>query len=247
MTDPTNRESGVSAGAHSRALLRTIERLAALETPALLEAAIAGGALGGRVAVVSSFGAESAIVLSLVARIDRTVPVIFLDTGKHFPETLTYRDTLVERLGLTDLRIADPLPEEVARFDADGRLWQSAPDHCCFLRKVIPLDRALVGFAGWITGRKRYHGDTRASLPRIEAVDGRIKINPLADWSAAQIRQAFASLDLPQHPLVAKGYLSIGCVPCTHPIAPGSPVRSGRWDGLSKSECGIHRSGEIEL
>lgn len=244
MSDPAYRQSGFSAGTGSRALSQTIERLAALETPALLEAVI-GGALGGRVAVVSAFGAESAVVLSLVARIDRAVPVIFLDTEKHFPETLAYRDALVDRLGLIDLRVVHPLPEEVARFDPDGRLWQTAPDQCCLLRKVIPLDHALAGFQGWITGRKRYHGDTRATLPRIEAIDGRIKINPLADWSPEEIRAAFSSLGLPRHPLVAKGYLSIGCAPCTRPVAPRSELRSGRWHGLDKTECGIHHAGEV--
>ncbi|HXV24951.1 MAG TPA: phosphoadenylyl-sulfate reductase [Alphaproteobacteria bacterium] len=247
MYGSANYQYGFIAGADLRALPRTIERLAALETPALLEAVILGRALGGPVAVVSSFGAESAVVLSLIARIDRAVPVIFLDTGKHFPETLTYRDTLVARLGLTDLRTVDPLPEEVDRFDPEGRLWQKSPDHCCFLRKVIPLDRALAGFSGWITGRKRYHGDTRARLPRIEAVDGRIKINPLADWSPKQIREAFTTLDLPRHPLVANGYLSIGCAPCTRPVAAESEPRSGRWQGLGKTECGIHRSVGAEL
>ncbi len=242
MSNTVRSGSRFRAGTSPVALHQTLERLAALETSLLLKAAI-GGALGGRAAVVSSFGAESAVVLSLVAEIDRAVPVIFLDTGQHFPETLAYRDALADRLGLSDLRVVHPLADDVTRFDPDGRLWHTAPDHCCFLRKALPLERALVGFAGWITGRKRYHGDLRTTLPRIEAVDGRIKINPLADWSAAQIRAAFVGLGLPPHPLVAKGYLSIGCAPCTGPAAPGSPLRSGRWHGLSKTECGIHRSG----
>ena len=245
MSNSAHSGTRVPESTSSAAPRRAIERLAALETPRLLEAAI-GGALGGRVAVVSSFGAESAVVLSLVAEIDRAVPVIFLDTGKHFPETLAYRDTLADRLGLCDLRVVRPLADDVARFDPDGRLWRHAPNHCCFVRKVMPLDRALVGFAGWITGRKRYHADLRTTLPRIEAVDGKININPLADWSAAQIRAAFVSLGLPPHPLAANGYPSIGCAPCTQPNAPGLPVRSGRWHGLGKTECGIHRSGEAE-
>jgi phosphoadenosine phosphosulfate reductase len=236
-------ESLSATDAQSSALHQTIERLSLLETPALLAAAI-GGALGGKVAVVSSFGAESAVVLALTAEIDRTVPVIFLDTGKHFPETLAYRDALVTHLRLTDLRVVHPLAEDLAQFDPDGRLWSTAPDHCCFLRKVMPLDRALVGFAGWITGRKRYHGDSRATLARIEAVDGRIKINPVAEWSPTEIRAAFVNLGLPQHPLVAKGYPSIGCAPCTQPAAPESTLRSGRWQGLGKVECGIHWSNE---
>jgi phosphoadenosine phosphosulfate reductase len=240
MSITVSPDSLSAADAQSAALRRIIERLSPLETPALLAAAI-GGALGGKVAVVSSFGAESAVVLALVAEIDRAVPVIFLDTGKHFPETLAYRDTLVGHLGLTDVRIVPPLAEDIAQFDPEGRLWSSAPDHCCFLRKVMPLDRALVGFSGWITGRKRYHGDMRTTLPRIEAVDGRVKLNPLADWSAARIRAAFVERGLPPHPLAMKGYASIGCTPCTEPVTPGSAPRSGRWQGLSNVECGIHR------
>jgi len=236
-------ESLSAADAQSAPLRQTIERLSALETSALLAAALRG-AIGGRVAVVSSFGTESAVVLALVAAIDRTAPVIFLDTGKHFPETLAYRDALVTHLGLTDSRLVAPLAEDVAQFDPSGRLWNTAPDQCCFLRKVMPLDRALIGFSGWITGRKRYHGDTRAMLPRIEAVDGRIKINPLSDWSPSEIRAAFVALGLPRHPLVARGYPSIGCAPCTQPAAPGSSPRSGRWQGSGKVECGIHRPSE---
>ena len=180
MSIPVSPQSLSTTDAQSADLRQVIEQLSALETRALV-AAVIGGALGGKVAVVSSFGAELAVVLALVASIDRGFPVIFLDTGKHFPETLAYRDTLVAHLGLTDVRTVPPLTEDLAQFDPGGGLWSTAPDHCCFLRKVMPLDRALVGFSGWITGRKRYHGDLRATLPRIEAIDGRIKVNPLAD------------------------------------------------------------------
>lgn len=245
MSIPLAPQALSAADPQSADLRRTIERLSTLDAQALLAAAL-GGALGERVAVVSSFGAESAVVLALVAEIDRSVPVIFLDTGKHFPETLAYRDRLVAHLRLTDVRAVQPLPQDLAQFDPGGRLWSTAPDHCCFLRKVMPLDRALVGFTAWITGRKRYHGDTRAALPRIEAVDGRIKINPLVDWPAAEIRAAFEDLGLPQHPLAAKGYPSIGCAPCTQPALPGSALRSGRWEGSGKVECGIHRSQEAD-
>ncbi len=195
----------------------------------------------GRLAVVSSFGAESAVLLMLVAAVDPAVPVIFLDTGKHFAETLNYRDRLVHRLRLRDVRVSKPMPQDLIAADAQGDLWRCNPDHCCRLRKVLPLQRALTGFEAWITGRKRFAGGERAGLTVIEAVDGRIKINPLATWTPAQIAAAFTDAELPHHPLAAQGYPSIGCVPCTSQ-ANGQPgaVRSGRWSGTDKTECGIH-------
>ncbi len=194
----------------------------------------------GRIAVVSSFGAESAVILDLVARVDPGVPVIFIDTGKHFPETLAYRDRLVARLGLHDVRSIRPAPGELADEDADGQLWQRDPDGCCALRKVRPLEAALAGFEAWITGRKRFHGFEREALPLFEIGGGRIKINPLAHWPPEQIEQAFVARALPEHPLVAEGYLSVGCAPCTsRAICPSAP-RAGRWSGSAKTECGIH-------
>ena len=194
----------------------------------------------GRLAVVSSFGTEAAVLLALVAEIDPAVPVIFLDTGKHFEETLDYRDQLVSELGLLDVRSVKPDWSALLASDPDGSLWQSRPDACCHLRKVLPLRRALEGFDAWVTGRKRYQGEVRWDLPVIEAVDGRVKINPLAGWSLERVESAFAARGLPQHPLLADGYLSVGCEPCTKPTAPGTDLRSGRWAGLAKTECGIH-------
>jgi phosphoadenosine phosphosulfate reductase len=194
----------------------------------------------GRIAVVSSFGTEAAVLLALVAEIDPAVPVIFLDTGKHFEETLEYRDELIAELGLLDVRSVRPDWSALLAHDADGTLWRSGPDACCHLRKVLPLRRSLEGFDAWITGRKRYQGEVRWDLPLIEAVDGRVKINPLAGWSLDRVEAAFAARGLPQHPLLADGYLSVGCRPCTQPTAPGTDLRSGRWAGLAKSECGIH-------
>lgn len=195
----------------------------------------------GRIALVSSFGAESAVVLHMVAGIDRTTPVIFLDTGKLFPETLRYRDLLVQSLGLTDLRTASPEPARIARVDPDGALWRSDPDVCCWQRKVEPLDEALEGFAAWITGRKRYQGGLRRNLRMVETgPDGRIKINPLAGWSADDVAAYFAEHDLPHHPLEAQGYHSIGCTTCTLPGRSDEDPRAGRWPGFDKHECGIH-------
>ena len=194
----------------------------------------------GRFAVVSSFGADSAMLLALVAGIDPAVPVLFLDTGMHFPETLAYRDELVARLGLSDVRAVTPAPAEVAARDPDGDLHRFIPDDCCALRKVAPLARALAPFAAWATGRRRSQAATRRALPFVESVDGRRKYNPLADWSAERITAELARRRLPRHPLVARGFPSIGCAPCTRAVRPGEDARAGRWAGLAKTECGIH-------
>jgi phosphoadenosine phosphosulfate reductase len=215
-----------------------------LEGPALLRAALTGP-LAGRIAMVSSFGAESAVLLDMVASIDRRTPVVFLETGKLFPETLAYKDKLVAWLGLEDVRSIQPDPGELARLDAGGDLWRRAPDRCCHVRKAEPLDQALSGFVGWITGRKRFHGGARAALPTVDGdpVTGQLKLNPLAAWSLEDVRRYRRARRLPLHPLVARGYPSIGCRPCTRPAMAGEPVRAGRWSGLDKTECGIHRGG----
>jgi len=194
----------------------------------------------GRIAVVSSFGAESALILALVAQVDPATPVIFLDTGKHFDETLAYRDELTERLGLQNVRAIRPEPAVVQTNDPLGDLWRRNADLCCNIRKVLPLERALTGFSAWITGRKRFHGGERSALPHIEASGLRIKINPLAGWSADQLAAAFEVANLPRHPLVEEGYTSIGCAPCTQRPAVGEAERAGRWAGSTKTECGIH-------
>lgn len=196
----------------------------------------------GRIAVVSSFGVESALILSLVAEIDPATPVIFLDTGKHFPETLAYRDSLARRLGLRDVRDIRPDPVELAANDPGGDLWQQSTDACCGIRKVVPLSRALSGFEAWITGRKRHHGAERANLDLVEASEGRFKINPLVDWSAEEIAAEFRARGLPLHPLALQGYGSIGCAPCTRKTDDSEDARSGRWAGTEKTECGIHRA-----
>ncbi len=200
------------------------------------------GEFRGRICLVSSFGAEAAVLLHMVAAIDKATPVLFLDTQKHFPATLAYRDTLVAELGLSDVRSLTPDLETVAARDPDGTLWQRNPDACCALRKVVPLNRALSGFSAWISGRKRYHGGERGSLPVIEPDGPRIKLNPLAPWSSEQLGCEFTTRGLPPHPLATQGYRSIGCMPCTKPGAPADDPRAGRWAGLDKTECGIHES-----
>lgn len=194
----------------------------------------------GEIALVSSFGADSSVLLHLVSQIDRSTPVVFVDTGKLFGETKRYRDDLIDRLGLTDVRSVSPDADDLAVHDPKGHLWVSDNDQCCHIRKVLPLQRALGVFSAWISGRKRHQSATRASLPFFEVDEGRIKVNPLADWRAADILQYAKDHDLPPHPLVAEGYPSIGCMPCTDKVAPGEDPRAGRWRGMGKVECGIH-------
>lgn len=209
---------------------------------------VLGDGLAGDVAVVSSFGAESAVLLHLLSEVDRTIPVLFLETGKHFAETLAYRDALVARLGLTNLINLTPDAGALANKDEAGLRWSWDPDGCCEIRKVQPLAKALLGFDASITGRKGFQSSTRAGLPRFEIdnsdVQGRLKINPLADWSPEVVTAYFAEHELPAHPLVAEGYPSIGCSPCTSKVAAGEDPRSGRWKGWDKTECGIHVPGQ---
>lgn len=194
----------------------------------------------GRIALVSSFGVESAVLLDLVAQVDPATPVIFLDTEKLFDESVAYEKELEALLGLKEVRHIRPDPAELKAQDADGTLWRRDPDLCCHLRKVAPLERALEGFEAWITGRKRYHGNERAGLKRLESDGRRIKINPLADWSRERLSSAFEKRGLPDHPLMRRGYLSVGCSPCTKPVEGDASVRAGRWWGRKKTECGIH-------
>ncbi len=203
--------------------------------------------LAGDLAIVSSFGAESAVLLHLVASVDPSVPVLFLDTGKHFAETLAYRDKLAALLGL-NLVVLTPDPADLAARDETGLRWSYDPDGCCEIRKVRPLEKALANYDASFSGRKAFQAATRANLPRFEVdtsdAAGRLKINPLIDWDAGQIEGYFIQHDLPRHPLIAAGYPSIGCSPCTTQVAPGEDPRSGRWKGWDKTECGIHRPGE---
>jgi phosphoadenosine phosphosulfate reductase len=196
----------------------------------------------GRIALVSSFGADSAVLLDMVARIDPATPVVFVDTGVLFPETLAYRDALVARLGLTAVTTYRPDAEEVAEQDPETFLWSTAPDQCCHIRKVLPLARALEGYDAWISGRKRFQAATRESLPVFETEGHRVKVNPLADWSAKDILAYMDTHDLPRHEMIKRNYLSIGCIPCTSPVKPGEDPRAGRWRGKAKVECGIHTS-----
>jgi len=215
-------------------------RFAGVPAPEMLRTLLTGE-LHGQIAAVSSFGTESAVLLHMVAQADPATPVVFTDTLKMFPETLLYRDTLVARLGLLDVRVIRPDPASLAAKDPDGIRHGYDPDGCCDLRKVEPLARGLAPFEAWISGRKGFQAGTRRALPRLEVEDGRLKLNPLADWDKAALDGYFTAHDLPRHPLEAEGYLSIGCAPCTSKVAPGEDPRAGRWRGFAKVECGIHR------
>ena len=196
----------------------------------------------GKLALVSSFGAESVVLLHMVSVLDRKTPVIFIDTEMLFTETLVYQQEVAERLGLSDLRILHASQNSLLAHDPDDDLHKRDPDACCTLRKTLPLQAALHSFDGWITGRKRYQGSTRANLEFFEVEEGthRIKVNPLAHWTPDDIRTYIEENRLPRHPLVAKGYPSIGCMPCTSPVKAGEDPRAGRWRDSDKTECGIH-------
>lgn len=196
----------------------------------------------GKIALVSSFGIESAVLLHMVSRIDPTVPVIFLDTGKLFAETKRYRDQLTAFLGLEDVRSIRPAPSDETKRDPDGHLWKSDPEMCCHMRKVEPLERALRGFQAWITGRKRFHGGARSDLAGLEVTDWRLKANPLSNWTHDRIVAYREEHELPVHPLEDLGYPSVGCMPCTDLPRAGGGMRDGRWAGSEKTECGIHWS-----
>jgi phosphoadenosine phosphosulfate reductase len=220
-------------------------RFAGVEAGEMLRQLFAEGTLG-RVAVVSSFGTESAVLLHLVAQADRSIPVIFVDTLKMFPETLEYRDTLVAYLGIENSSVVTPDPAVLAAKDGTGLRWSYDPDGCCAIRKVEPLARAKRGLDAWISGRKAFQSVTRQNLPRFEVEDaedgrGRLKVNPLGDLTKDDLDAWFEAHDLPRHPLEAQGYLSVGCQPCTSKVAPGEDPRAGRWRGWDKTECGIHR------
>lgn len=198
----------------------------------------------GKVALVSSFGAESVVLLHMVSVVAPGLPVLFIDTQMLFPETLEYQREVAEKLGLTNVQIISASDEEIAKYDPDGTLNKVNPDACCDFRKTVPLERALSGYDAWITGRKRFQGGQRQELEFFEPEPPlRLRVNPLAHWRPQDIQEYMAENNLPRHPLVAKGYPSIGCAPCTSPVKEGEDQRAGRWRGLEKEECGIHFIG----
>lgn len=213
--------------------------LAGADAGSILKAAL-DPSLGLQTAAISSFGAESAALLHLIAEEKPDLPVVFLETGQHFFQTLQYRSKLTAKLGLSDVRLVTPDAAEKADLDARDDLWKSDADACCDLRKTRPLARATTGFTALITGRKRYQNEVRADLQPFEVLDGVLRVNPLANWTAETVEAHLVAHDLPRHPLVAEGYLSIGCHTCTRAVETGEDERAGRWAGQDKTECGIH-------
>ena len=241
----TERQLGKSLLDHLEDLRRAY---GALDGLALLRAVLREGPLAGRTALVSSFGAESVVLLDMVATVDRSTPVIFLDTGKLFGETQDYREELTALLGLTDVRVVSPRRRDLVVHDPAGSLWQSNPDLCCHIRKTEPLEEALTGFAAWITGRKRFQGGLRGALPTIEGdpASGRIKVNPLAPWSADDVERYRQLRNLPAHPLVAEGYRSIGCYTCTRRVGPGESARIFTGAPLPEGSRWVHDGCTME-
>jgi phosphoadenosine phosphosulfate reductase len=223
--------------------------LSGLDTRDFLEVILRAESPFGPLGVVSSFGVDSSVLLHLISRIAPALPVLFIDTGFHFEETLAHRNSVVKRLGLESVRTfrVDPLSEK--RVDGSRRLHRTEPDSCCQLRKVQVLDRALRPFNGWISGQKRFQTRERAAVDRLEwdVVRGKWKFNPLADWSNADLLRYRAEHQLPEHPLEALGYRSVGCAPCTTPVAKGEDVRAGRWREHQKLECGLHGQSDLIL
>lgn len=198
----------------------------------------------GRVTLVSSFGAESVVLLHMVSLVAPGLPVLFIDTQMLFPETLAYQREVAGKLGLTNVQVISASQAEIAAHDPDGTLNKTNPDACCDFRKTVPLERVLSGYDAWITGRKRFQNGQRAALEFFEPEPpARLRVNPLAHWRPEDVQDYMIENRLPRHPLVAKGYPSIGCAPCTSPVAAGEDPRSGRWRGQDKSECGIHFIG----
>ncbi len=217
-----------------------LDTLLAGATPEHILAAAQEAVGPGGLAIVSSFGTESAVLLAAAAAVDTSLPVLFIDTGYLFPETLSYRDQLQQQLGLKDVRSLHPEESELAEQDREGDLHAGDPDACCALRKVRPLTRALAAFEAWANGRKRFQGGSRHAIPIVEADGARLKFNPLAALTAEEIALRFRRLSLPAHPLAKYGFRSIGCMPCTTRTTAGEDARAGRWRGRGKLECGIH-------
>lgn len=216
---------------------------------------VAGGADAGeilrwaaaevsRFAATSSFGVDSAVLLHLLSIHAPDTPVIFLDTGLHFDETLAYRDHLADRFGLDVVSVTPSLTVADQRRLFASRLSSSDPDTCCMLRKDLPLTAALAAVDGWASGVRRHQTATRAGVPVVgtAAKGGRtlVKVAPLATWTDDQVADYRRHHDLPPHPLETRGYRSIGCWPCTRPTAPDEDARAGRWADDDRDECGIH-------
>jgi phosphoadenosine phosphosulfate reductase len=198
-----------------------------------------------RIAIASAFQADGTCVLHMATRIRPDVPVLFLETGFHFPETLAFRDRLAERLSLNVIELRGDHTPETQAAEFGDRLYERDPDLCCHLNKVVPFTRALHDYDAWVTALRRDSAPSRANTPileRYELEPGRpmLKVNPVARWSRADVWRYLAEHHLPHHPLYDRGFAQIGCAPCTRAIRAGEDERAGRWDGAAKIECGLH-------
>lgn len=189
----------------------------------------------------SSFQSHSLVLVHIISRIDPTIPVYFINTGYHFPETMKFRDEITERFGLNTIDLKSDVPKFMQR-DYDGRLlFTSDPDHCCHLNKTQPMDAILLSHDVWINGVRADQSAVRAAM-KVEqpAKHGCLRFHPMLDWNPKMIWQYQKEHQLPKHPLEEKGYLSIGCEPCTRKLDPEMQEREARWFGLNKVECGLN-------
>ena len=228
---------------------KTLAPFEGLEEEALLAEAVAR--YPGKIALLSAFNPEDVILAFWLTRLKVTIPILFLETQKHFPETLRYVERVTTQLGLKDVQWLKPDPALLAKTDASGELWKHHVNRCCWIRKVEPLNRALAagGYTALITGRRHEQTSDRVDMPNVGYdEEGRLKFNPLRNWNRAQRDAYMEAHGLPHHPLYGLGYPSIGCAPCTTPVYPGETERAGRWrhtrlgvvDGSGKTECGLH-------
>ena len=195
-----------------------------------------------KIVYVCSFGAESAVILHLISNISKDFPIIFLNTGKLFDETLNYRNDLIKLFNLTNIIEIYPEKFDLTKHDANEVLWKADHNKCCEIRKVNPLKKALKPYTTWISGRKGYHSNERREKKVLEIVNSKFVLSPLINWSQNKITEYFESFNIPKHPLYKKGYLSIGCRNCTVTSSDSNNVRSGRWSNTKKTECGIHKN-----
>lgn len=195
---------------------------------------------GPDMAATSSFQTQSLPLLHMIAQAAPEMPIFFLDTGFHFPETLLFRDRLIDDWGL-NVRTLTTLMGHADFYQRHGELHRSNPDLCCYINKVEPLQQAKAGLAAWLTGVRRDQTEARRNTPILARErSGQCKVCPMATWTDRDVWRYIHQHDLPVHPLLSQGYMSIGCAPCTRPVGAGEDARSGRWANQSKTECGLH-------
>ncbi|MFA0964622.1 phosphoadenylyl-sulfate reductase [Roseivirga sp. BDSF3-8] len=196
---------------------------------------------GKQMFTTSSFQTHSLVLLHIISRVKPEIPVYFINTGYHFPETLRFRDLITEQFGLKLIDLHTSTPRNM-QCGSDGRLlFTSDPDYCCFLNKTMPLEGVLQSYDVWINGVRRDQSAVRKAMKTEQpAPHGTVRFHPMLDWNARQIFRYRKEYDLPEHTLDAQGYMSIGCEPCTRRIDPDMQEREARWYGLNKTECGLH-------